>query len=424
MSTSHEWAPPPEAAPAADHPRKVHPIVWLLGIVPFGAVGGFTGVVLAYLATRRGLTVEEGASLIAVGMLPHTGKFLWAPLVDMTLSRRAWYALSAALCAVGIVAMAAIPLGPDTLHLLRVVIFTVNLATTTLGMALEGQMAHLTAPEDRGRAGGWFQAGNLGGNGIGGGLGLWMATALPSPWMSGAVLGAAFVACGVPALLLPDVPREGGARGPGAAVLDLVKDFWGIVRSPNGFLAALICFLPIGTGAATGVLAQAEIAAKWGAGEREVGLVNGVLAGTIMAVGSLLGGEICKRVAPRTVYAAVGALMALVAILMGLAPANTTTFIVGGLAYAAVTGLAYAAFTGLVLETIGGGAAATKYNVFASLSNTPITYMGLVLASAVTAWGPSGMLLTEAAAGFAGIALFYAVSAGVSALVGRRAVTG
>lgn len=392
-------------------PRKTHPLVWLLAIVPFGAVGGFTGVVLAYLATQRGLTVEEGASLIAAGMLPHTGKFLWAPLVDMTLSRRTWYAISSALCAVGILAMAAIPLGPDTLHLLRIVIFTVNLATTTLGMAIEGQMAHLTAPEDRGRAGGWFQAGNLGGNGIGGGLGLWMATQLPAPWMSGAVLGAAFLACGVPAMLLPDVPREGSRRGPVGAVVDLVQDFWGIVRSANGFLAALICFLPIGTGAATGVLAQSEIAAKWGAGEAEVGLVNGVLAGVIMAVGSLAGGEICKRVAPRVVYAAVGALMAGVAMAMAAAPTTPTTFIAGGLAYAAVTGLAYAAFTGLVLETIGAGAAATKYNVFASLSNTPITYMGLLLASAVTAWGPAGMLLTEAGAGFAGIALFLVATA-------------
>lgn len=418
MSTSHEWSPPPEV-PADPGPRRaIHPYVWMLAIVPFGAIGGFTGVVLAYLATLRGLTVEEGASLIAVGMLPHTGKFLWAPLVDMTLSRRTWYTLSAVVCAAGVVAMAAIPLGPSTLQLMRAVIFLVNLATTTLGMAVEGQMAHLTAPDDRGRAGGWFQAGNLGGNGIGGGLGLWMATQLPAPWMSGAVLGVGFLACGVPAYFLPDVPREGNDRGPLGAVVDLMKDFWGILRSGNGFLAALICFLPIGTGAATSVLAQAEIAAKWGAGEREVGLVNGVLAGVIMAFGSLVGGEICKRHAPRAVYAAVGALMAGVALAMASVPATPTVFVVGGLAYAAVTGLAYAAFTGLVLQTIGGGAAATKYNVFASLSNTPITYMGLALASAVTAWGPSGMLVTEAAAGLAGLALFFVASALVHA--GRR----
>ncbi len=408
--------PPIHAAP-----KKLHPVLWLLMIVPFGAVSGFTGVVLAYLATLRGLTVVEGASLVAVGMLPHTVKFLWAPIVDMTLSRRTWYLLSAAACIAGIVAMAAVPLGPSTLDLMRGVIFTVNLATTLLGMAVEGQMAHLTPPEERGRAGGWFQAGNLGGSGIGGGLGLFMAENLPAPWMSGAILGLAFALCGIPAFFLPDVPREGTGRGPVGAVWDVVKDFFVIVTSRKGFLAALICFLPIGTGAATSVLAQAEIAAKWGADASHVGLVNGVFAGVIMAVGSLFGGEICRRFEPRNVYAAIGAAMAGVATVMAFAPPTPTTFVVGGLCYALVTGLAYAAFTGLVLQTIGAGAAATKYNIFASLSNTPITYMGLVLASAVAAGGPRQMLLTEAGFGLAGIAVFFAVSATIGVLARRWA---
>jgi hypothetical protein len=81
---------------------------------------------------------------------------------------------------------------------------------------------------------------------------------------------------------------------------------------------------------------------------------------------------------------------------------------VGGLAYAAVTGLAYAAFTGLVLHTIGTGAAATKYNIFAALSNTPITYMGLVLAAVVARAGAGWMLVAEALAGLVAIVLFYA----------------
>lgn len=402
----------PPSGPS-DQRTPIHPVVWLLLIVPFGAVGGFTGVVLAYLATLRGLTVEEGASLVAIGMLPHTGKFLWAPLVDMTLSRRGWFLISAVLCIVGV---AAVPLGPGTLNMMRAVIFTANLATTTLGMAVEGQMSHLTIPEERGRAGGWFQAGNLGGSGVGGGLGLWLATELPSPWMSGAVLGLGFALCGLPALFLPDVPREGIGRGIGQAVRDMLTDFWAILKRRDGFLAALICFLPIGTGAATSVLAQAEIAAKWGAGRAEVGLVNGVLAGTVMAVFSLVGGELCKRFAPRTVYAAVGATMAAVALAMAAAPATPTTFVVGGLTYAAVTGLAYAAFTGLVLETIGTGAAATKYNVFASLSNTPIAYMGVLLAAVVTTYGPTAMFVAEALAGFAGITLFFTAVA----VSGRR----
>jgi hypothetical protein len=108
--------------------------------------------------------------------------------------------------------------------------------------------------------------------------------------------------------------------------------------------------------------------------------------------------------------------MALVALAMSSAPLTPTSFVVGGLAYALVTGFAYAAFTGLVLETIEGGGAATKYNIFAALSNTPITYMGVYLASVFATHGAAAMLQVEAAAGIGGIALFLVVAA----LVGRR----
>ncbi|MEN9785335.1 MAG: hypothetical protein RLZZ299_599 [Pseudomonadota bacterium] len=400
--------------PAPAPPRPVHPIAWTFLILPFGVLGGFAGVVLSFMATRRGLTVEQGASLVAIGMLPHTWKFLWGPVADLTLSRRHWYVGSVLLCAAGLFAMAAVPLGPSTLGTMRAIVFVANLASTTLGMAVEGMMSHLTPPEHRGRAGGWFQAGNLGGSGIGGGLGLWMATSLPAPWMGGAALGLATLACACVLRFLPDVPRDpAGEGGVGAAVVGTVRDLRTLVTSRDGALAALICFLPIGTGAAMGVMSQAEVAARWGAGEREVGMVNGVASGVIMAVGCLLGGEVCRRWAPRTVYALMGAVMALTSAGMALAPATPALFVAGGLIYALFLGFAYAAFTGLVLETIEGGGAATKYNIFAALSNTPIAYMGLVMAWVFARWGADAMLYAEAAAGVVALVVFYAVQAAV-----------
>jgi hypothetical protein len=367
--------------------RAIHPFAWTLLVAPFGVIGGFAGVVLAFMATKRGLTIEEGASLVAIGMLPHAWKFAWAPVADMTFSRRGWYVGSALLCITGLMAMAAVPLGPDTLQVMRGIIFLTNLASTTLGMAVEGLMTHHTPPEGRGRAGGWFQAGNLGGSGIGGGLGLWLAGNLPAPWMGGAVLAGLLALCAAPLAWVPDVQRDQHGNGVLAAVRGTFVDLKNLILSRDGFLAALICFLPIGTGAAAGVMAQAEVAARWGAGEYEVGMVNGVASGFIAAFGCLVGGEVCRRIQPRTAYAAIGALMALVALAMALAPLTPAVFIAGGLSYAFVTGLAYAAFTGLVLQTISGGGAATKYNIFAALSNTPIAYMGLVLAFVVTLLG-------------------------------------
>ena len=64
-----------------------------------------------------------------------------------------------------------------------------------------------------------------------------------------------------------------------------------------------------------------------------------------------------------------------------------------------------------MFDAIGAGNAATKYNGFASLSNTPIWYMGLVLAWAETTWGPAGMLWTESLTGLAGIGVFAVAAA-------------
>jgi hypothetical protein len=62
---------------------------------------------------------------------------------------------------------------------------------------------------------------------------------------------------------------------------------------------------------------------------------------------------------------------------------------------------------------IGGGAAATKYNVFASLSNIPIWYMTRVDGWAADRLGALKMLLVDAAAGGIGIAVLIVVFAAV-----------
>ena len=60
------------------------------------------------------------------------------------------------------------------------------------------------------------------------------------------------------------------------------------------------------------------------------------------------------------------------------------------------TGLAYAGFSAFTLEAIGKGAAATKYNVFASLSNAPIYLITFVDEWAHEKWNSFGMLNAEA----------------------------
>ena len=182
-----------------------------------------------------------------------------------------------------------------------------------------------------------------------------------------------------------------------------------------GFLALVLCFLPLGSGAATGL--WSAVAGDWHATADTVALVTGLASGLISAAGCIAGGWVCDRMDRKSAYAAYGVLQAACALFMAIAPRTESMFVVFTSIYAFITGLTYAGFSAFVLEAMGMGAAATKYSVFASLSNTPIWYMTLVDGKAHTLWGSGGMLKTEAACGMLGLLLFI----GVVAAVPRRA---
>ena len=71
-------------------------------------MNGYFSVTLGYLLAQAGVTTQAVAALIAVYFVPQTWKFLWAPVADLTLTRKRWYVLSVALCALGFIALGAI----------------------------------------------------------------------------------------------------------------------------------------------------------------------------------------------------------------------------------------------------------------------------------------------------------------------------
>ena len=388
--------------------RRTHPSVFLFLIVPFGAMGGYLSVAIGYQLTQAGVSVEDVAALVAASYIPQTWKFLWAPVADMTLSRKTWYLLAGLVSALGIFVTGAVPADAASLPLLYAAVLVSNVASTFLAMATESLMVYNTPPELQGRAGGWFQAGNLGGNGLGGGAGLWMAQTLPDPWMAGAVLAVACALCGAALWFVPEPPPLARTGHYGRMLVAVLRDLWQVARSRVGILALLICFLPIGSGAATNL--WAAVADDWHASANTVALATGVFSGIVSALGCLLGGYGSDRMDRKTAYALYGLLMAVCTVAMALSPRTETMYVVFTLVYAFIQGLTYAGFTAVVLETIGLGAAATKYNLYASLSNMPIAYMTLVDGWAHTRWGAAGLLNVEAAFGVVGIIVFIAVA--------------
>ena len=388
--------------------RSAHPIVFLFLILPFGAMGGYLSVAIGYQLTQAGVSVEEVAALVAVSLVPQTWKFLWAPIADTTWTRKRWYVLASLVSALGILAMGLAASDPKALGLLYVAVLAANVAITFSAMAAESLLVYGTAPAERGRASGWFQAGNLGGNGVGGGAGLWMAQTLPDPWMAGAALAVACALCIAALRFVPEPPPFPRTGHYGRVLLDVLRDLWHVAKTRAGFLALLICFLPIGSGAASNL--WAAVADDWHATAGTVALVTGVLNGIVSAIGCLAGGYGSDRLDRKTAYGLYGLLMAACAVAMALAPRTESMYIVFTLIYAFIQGLTYAGFTAVVLEAMGLGAAATKYNVFASLSNMPIAYMTVIDGWAHERWGASGLLNTEAAIGVIGIIAFVAIA--------------
>jgi MFS family permease len=388
--------------------RRTHPSVFLFLIVPFGAMGGYLSVAIGYQLTQAGVSVEEVAALIAASYIPQTWKFLWAPVADTTLSRKTWYLIAGLVSALGVFVTGAVPADAASLPLLYAAVLISNVASTFLAMATESLMVYNTPPELQGRVGGWFQAGNLGGNGLGGGAGLWLAQTLPDPWMAAAAIAIACALCCAALWFVPEPPPLARTGHYGRMLVAVLKDLWQVARSRAGILALLICFLPIGSGAATNL--WAAVADDWHATANTVALATGVFSGIVSALGCLAGGYGADRMDRKTAYALYGLLMALSTVAMAVAPRTEAMYVVFTLIYSFIQGLTYAGFTAVVLETIGLGAAATKYNLYASLSNMPIAYMTLVDGWAHTRWGAAGLLNVEAAFGVAGIVVFIVVA--------------
>jgi MFS family permease len=320
--------------------------------------------------------------------------------------------------AIGIYATGALPAKAEFIPALDMVVLVSNVAVTFLGSAVESLMAHATPDGEKGRAGGWFQAGNLGGFGLGGGAGLWLAQNLAAPWMAGVVLGVACALCCLALVFVPEPAASPRAANLRHRLVDVLRDLLPVARSRLGLLALLIVFLPIGTGAASNL--WSAVADDWHASAATVALATGTLGGIVSAVGCLVGGYFCDRLDRKTAYALYAIIQAMCAVAMAFAPRTETMYAAFTLLYAFTNGLTYAAFSAVTLEAIGRGAAATKYSLFASLSNTPIAYMTVVDGWAHTRWGAAGMLNAEAAIGVLGVAVFM----GVAAMTNRRRLPG
>ena len=360
-----------EAAPV----KAPHTSIFMILLTPFGVSTGYVSITLAYLLGAHGMPALAVASLIASGAFPQVWKVLWAPIVDISLTAKRWYLIGALGVGASIVGMSVIPAPDKAMALLTALVVISSVASSFTSMASETFMANLD-PKLQSRASGWSQAGNFAGGGLGGGLGLYLAQHVHAQWISGAAVGLVCMLCALPLLWLTASERTHIRPTLPETLAEVFRDVWSVARSRAGLLVLLLMLLPLGSGG-TSVVMNAR-AGEWKVGGDLVALVGGVLSGVVSAVAAVVGGYITDRFDRRTVYCVFGVCVAFVLIPTALAPRTPTAWIASSLGYAAVIAACYTAYSAVVLEAIGQGAAATKFNLMASVSNVPVTYMTLV----------------------------------------------
>jgi PAT family beta-lactamase induction signal transducer AmpG len=403
--------------------KRVPPWLFALTGMPYGVVGSFTGVIMPYLASRADIDTEKIGWLVTLLFLPPILQFLYAPVVDFGPQRKHWLIIVTLLgagCLFGAFQMSL----PDNLTPFLMFAFAAQMISGLVGSCNGGLMATVVSDADRGKAGAWYNVGNLSGGGIAASVAVYMTGHHYAPTTVGAVLCVMMIVPAFAVLMIEEPPRvrEGSVL---QAIINLLSEVRSVLWTRAGITGLLLCLSPVGTAALANYfsaiakeyvrpelahamsLVDAE-AAKAMLDEKVssvLAFVGGPLGQGLTALGALVGGFLCDRTNRRAMYLLSGALTAVVGLVMAISPRSEMTFTLGALTYALVTGFCYAAFTATVLETIGkdAKAASTRYSLFVAAGNAAIAYVGLVNTRFSEKHGVEGVVGSDAALNIAGV---------------------
>jgi len=283
-------------------------------------------------------------------------------------------------------------------------ILLTSFARSFMSAAINGLAAHDTDDTLKGRVGGYNQAGNLGGGAIGGGVGLWLAQRVSVIWIPSATLAAVCLLCCIGLFFIAEPISTIKAKTVRATAGNVLKDIWQTLKTKRGLLALILNLLPLGTGAAGYLFAG--MAKDWHSGADTVALVTGGLGGVATIIGCLIGGWISDKINRQKAFVLFSLVQALSCVALAYCPHVPLMYIVWTLAYALINGLVNGAYAAFCLEASGKGAAASKFEIYASASYLPLYFMLWVSGVSYTKWGALGLLNSEAVIGVLAGTLF------------------
>ena len=398
--------------PAPPGRRYPHPALFGVMVLPFGAAVGFLQIAVPWWFAHEGMPLDQIATISSLAFMPHGWKIFWCPLIDLGPHRKAWYLACVVLTAALLAAASMIPAPGQHVALLVVLLTAAQATAATSSAALDALMAITPRDEDKGRAGGFYMAGNVGGTGLLGALAIWLGDHL-SPQAAGLIMAGIVLASALPVFTLVEPQEVADRAGEWLSVLgqrarSIGRDLWSTVRSREGITGLIILASPVGCGALTNLFSA--LAPDYQAPASTVELVNGLGGGLTGAAGSVLGGYLADKMNRRLAYGLAGGLTALCALAMAAAPMNPTSYALGTLSYSFANGIAFAAFAGMVLEMVGHSpAVTTKYTLFTAVSNQAILYTTWLDGKAGARWGTRGSVAFDGVLTFAGILILIAM---------------
>ncbi len=354
-------------------------------------IGYVTNGGVSLLLRQAGMPVDQVANAIALLGIPSSVYFLWSPLVDVWLPRRAWHLLST-LGSAGAFALGSWLLYRDP-RMAVWVFFCGLILCMMISSAYGGLIASMLAPQSRTRAAAWVQASNLGGGAIGPGLILYLALHFkPSFWIP--IAGLILVVPALAVLWLREPPRPASPSF-GAHLRRVGHELRETCLTPKNFFGLILLLAPPGAGALIGLLPA--ISPEYQVAGSSVVWINGVGGGLLMAAGCLVGGWV-PRMDRRLAYGLAGAINAIPAFYLVFAPPTYMVYMAGTIVYLFTIGLTSTLSMDLVLDVVGaaGKSGSLRFSILVAFSYIPTAYMTWVEGLAARVYGFRAVPAVEA----------------------------
>lgn len=386
-------------------PRKTPLPLFALLESPYGMNSAVVATLPMYVLHAEGISLEKGAAISALCLMPSTFYFLYSPVVDFFMRRRSWYLLTLFFLTVFTGSTILIP-AITHLQLMTATLFASTFVAMLIGAATGG-MANQLGSARKKNVGAWMQMGNLGSSSLM--MALLIYASLRYSQRALAALAMSTILLPGLAVLAVDEPTH---REPFGTFAGSMRETWielkTVFLSRRAVPALLLLLSPIGNSGLSSVLLG--LTKTYHATDAQLAFADGWGAGIITALGAL-----CTLLTPKSwnrmlPYAMVGVAYGASSLAIGLLPLTPTGFIMGLLLTNFAAGVAYGLYTGLVLQTAGFGGLrhSTRYTILNSLGSIAVVYMLALLGFVSGRRGAHAAAMTDGAMNIGAAVLFFA----------------